>query len=325
MHPIKDIKAAKAVKQKLLDTLPILTHPHFRGAGVGLKIKDGQKVVVAQVFVEKKMAEDELHLKGIPVLPKTVDGMEIDVVEMSTLPVPATVNPPHDSAYYRDYHRPLERGIQINNGGTLGTFVRMGTLFAQILTNKHVVARADETEVGQYVYQPVWYANDSTANMVATVTRLSTIDFSPSVLNKVDGALARIKAGISYIAEELVQAPNEIDSYLGVAVEKYGRTTAHTTGVITAVDVTIKVNYGTADSPKVASHEQQFHVKPTDTSDFILPRDSGSVILIRDTNQIIGLITAFYRGYRSDGTYYSGSYSSPVANVVEALGITKFL
>jgi hypothetical protein len=101
--------------------------------------------------------------------------------------------------------------------------------------------------------------------------------------NRVDAAIARILPGIPLdpTLAELGDPPTRVaEPQLGLRVFKSGRTTGVTEGLITQVDVTVEVDYGS----KKARYVNQIMTTP-----FTQRGDSGS-LMIDAQRQAVGLI-----------------------------------
>lgn len=128
-------------------------------------------------------------------------------------------------------------------------------------------------------------------------------------LNKVDCAVARPLVSSDITSEILgvgvvsgVAAP-----VIGLDVQKSGRTTGHTFGVVEAINVALSVNYG---GLKVATFIGQAVV--TSEGQFSAPGDSGSLVLDMG-NQAVGLL--FAGGQAS-------TIINPIQDVLSMLSIT---
>ena len=94
-------------------------------------------------------------------------------------------------------------------------------------------------------------------------------------------------------------------------VQKCGRTTGHTEGRLSYLNVTVNVNYGS--SVGVATFYNQIGIRP---GRFSAWRDSGSLIVVKGGNN--------YR--RPVGLLYAGSssltFANPIIPVLSRFGVT---
>jgi hypothetical protein len=125
--------------------------------------------------------------------------------------------------------------------GTLGALVTAGGT-QYILSNNHVLARQDQAAAGEDISQPGLIDNGcQPATIVA--------DFTPSVTlgNNVDCAVATLRAGTmdstGFIEGIGTISNTTVSPSVGLAVEKSGRTTGHTTGTIGSINTSVNVQY----------------------------------------------------------------------------------
>src|SRR5207245_1674866 len=95
--------------------------------------------------------------------------------------------------------------------------------------------------------------------------------------------------------------------------KKNGRTTQATTGTVTDISVNISVGY----SGGVAQFRNQIGIRGIG-GPFSQGGDSGSLIVTANTNQPVALLFAG----RTDNSI---TFANPIAAVVQALGIRRFV
>src|SRR5688572_30251671 len=125
--------------------------------------------------------------------------------------------------------------------GTLGALVQAGAT-QYILSNNHVLARSDQAQPGEDVSQPGKIdSNCQVSTLVADFT------VAPILGSNVDAAIAQVRTGMMDptgfiedigIPSSVVKAPS-----VGLAVQKSGRTTGHTTGTIGSINTSVNVQY----------------------------------------------------------------------------------
>ncbi len=140
--------------------------------------------------------------------------------------------------------RPLRPGLSVAHptvtAGTLGGFVRTPGGLA-ILSNNHVLAASDAATLGDAVLQPGPADGGGAADRVATLRAFQR--FQEGRPNLVDAALALLDAGVAVEPGDLPGGPlsGQVAASLDIdpddTVEKIGRKTGHTRGVVTAVEV----------------------------------------------------------------------------------------
>ena len=205
--------------------------------------------------------------------------------------------------------------------GTLGSLVEDATSNEYILSNNHVLADQNKAKPGQLILQPGLVdvqCLGSQSNAVATFSRAIKLKFGGHK-NFVDAALAAVEPG--QVSPEIMFI-GEISSTLatpgiGLAVQKMGRTSCLTTGVIAALDANVTVNYSDTKKPHLASFINQVLVTGSIvTPTFSGPGDSGSLIVTRDT---CPLAVALLFAGSSDG---SVTIANPISAVTSKLGVS---
>jgi hypothetical protein len=301
------------------------------GVGIGEKI-DGDMptgVLAVKFFVRRKYPENELSRGEL--LPKTIDGLPVDVEQTGLFrafnvpkkrktsgkakPKPQPAGPiPNPKTRFRPAQPGSSVGFQFpapSNmvmAGTFGALVkdRAGTY---ILSNNHVLADEGKLPQGASIFQPgLLDGGNAGTDKVATLTRF--IPLVPGGNNKVDGAIAKgtsaaiLSNNILHIGPPTGTAAARID----MRVHKFGRTTSYTVGRITSIATDVTVSYEVGD----ITFEDQVMIVG-DQGSFSAAGDSGSLILDRQTNKAVGLL-------------FAGSPSHTIANhiadVLRALRVT---
>ncbi|MGY1744529.1 hypothetical protein [Blastococcus sp. SYSU D00695] len=234
------------------------------------------------------------------------------------LPSPALSPSPAD---LQQRVRPLRPGLSVAHtavtAGTLGGFVRAGGRTA-ILSNNHVLAASDAAEVGDAVLQPGPADGGAAGDRVATLTRFARLSPGPVL---VDAAVAVLDDGVAVDPSGRPGGPlagtvppaDDVDP--DEDVEKLGRTTGHTRGRITAVEVDgVAVQYDDA----VHRFDGQIEIEGRHGA-FSAGGDSGSVIWRSRDRAPLALLFA---GSEVGGSQGGGvTYASPLATVLDVLGV----
>lgn len=289
------------------------------GVGVGWKISDGKDtgVMAVKFFVRLKYPESEMS--GQQLLPKSINGLPVDVEETGLfrrfaaahLPVPHMPNPrkrirpaqPGCSAGFRDPQN------QFTMAGTFGALVKdkSGTY---VLSNNHVLADENRLPVGSPIFQPgLLDAGKPSTDQIASFTR--SVQLQANAANKVDCAIAKLvkpslaKKDVLFIGPPQGTKAATID----MNVHKFGRTTSYTAGNVTSIDTDVTVQYETGNF----TFTGQIIVVGPAGHPFSAAGDSGSLILERPSNKAVGLL-------------FAGSTSHTIANqisdVLSALNVT---
>jgi hypothetical protein len=310
------------------------------GVGIGEKLVDGKTTGIRAVkfFVRVKFPESHLH--DYQVLPKSINGLPVDVEEAGLFrrllgprkkkgrspaalkqEASAAAAPPNP----RTKIRPAQPGCSIGFQDPANQFVMAGTFGAlvkdgdgsYVLSNNHVLA--DENRLpasepgggpGAPIFQPGLLDGGHTdTDQIATLTRF--VALQTGTANKVDCAVAKALK-TSLVSRDILQigppagtAPAALD----MLVHKFGRTTSYRAGRVTSIDTDVSVQYETG----TYTFEGQIIVVGLSGQAFSDAGDSGSLILERDTQMAIGLL-------------FAGSASHTIANhieeVLQALGVT---
>ncbi|RBY89990.1 hypothetical protein [Blastococcus sp. TF02A-26] len=216
--------------------------------------------------------------------------------------------------------RPLRPGLSVAHptvtAGTLGGFVRVGGRRAA-LSNNHVLAASDAATPGDAILQPGPADGGTAADRVATLGAFPRLTAGP---NLVDAAVAVLDDGVAADPGAYPGGPlgatvvdgDDVDP--DVQVEKVGRTTGHTHGRVTAVEVDgVAVQYDDA----VHTFDGQIEIEGLGGA-FSAGGDSGSVIWRSADRAPLALLFA---GSDIGGAQGGGvTYASPLATVLRVLG-----
>ena len=193
--------------------------------------------------------------------------------------------------------------------GTLGAFVRDADGRVLLLSNNHVLADTDRAQVGDAVLSPG--PADGGRPDLDRVATLAFFERLSAGRNLLDLALAAVDdpahIGGNQVPEGILSGVVE-ELLDGVLVAKVGRTTGHTTGTVTAVELDgVSVDYGRGD---VFTFDDCLEVEG-DVGAFSEGGDSGSVVYDRESLAAVGLLFA---GSSAGGTNGAGlTFCNPVA------------
>jgi hypothetical protein len=287
---------------------------HVVAAGLGFKLRGTEQTdeLCLIVSVIRKVPASELSSEDL--IPQAVSGLSTDVLETGRI----RAQMPEDCRVRR---RPGQPGISIGHSeitaGTFGLLVqRQGRLY--ILSNNHVLANSNAASIGDAIYQPGPADSGTAADKLATLAKYEPLDFGDNpgechvvqALANLANLIARL-SGSSHRLAPIKQTPglNLMDAALalpddpslvmsevlgigiptgvaepslGQVVQKVGRTTARTQGIVTQINVTVNVDY----AGRTARFTDQ--VFATAMSH---PGDSGSGILDME-RQAVGLLFA---------------------------------
>jgi hypothetical protein len=300
------------IQAQNLHTTELLAHRHVVGTGSGVDEQGRPSIVV---LVENTDVND---------LPKQLEGLPVTVVVSGR--INALAGAPSSCAVTRTakFARPVPIGISTGHplitAGTIGARVKnsAGQLFA--LSNNHVYAAINSALIGDRVLQPGTY--DGGKNPADSIGRLSA--FEPIKFCDAAGNCPSntIDAAIASTTTALVGNATPCDGYgtpkkttvaatVGLKVQKYGRTTGLTSGQISAINVSVKVSYGTDASGNAltALFTGQVYIQKGGFSD---GGDSGSLI-VSSTGNPVALLFA--------GSTNS-TIGNPISSVLSRFGVT---
>jgi hypothetical protein len=227
-----------------------------------------------------------------------VEGLGVAEAAADEVPLNAVVTGIIDASPHRFRARRAPGGISVaHHAVTAGTLGCLATGRAaprdeqlMILSNNHVLANANDAQVGDCICQPGPYdGGKCPADKVAVLEKFVPIEFGGAV-NYVDCATAwawpdRVTRELGYMSGgqlvpfrvgEQVVAPQ-----LGLAVGKSGRTTQVTSGRITGIGASLWVNYSGGRS---AFFQDQISIQGF-SANFSAGGDSGSLIWTWSANR----------------------------------------
>ncbi|MEW5960637.1 MAG: trypsin-like serine protease [Chloroflexota bacterium] len=326
-----DIDRAISAKRQNLHHL--IKRQNVVGVGIGYKESEGVVTDELAVTINVVQKMPVAQLADSDRVPRDLDGVKTDVVETGRFLAGQVVAPAQTT---KDRWRPVvPPGVSIGHvdvtAGTFGCLVRRGSEVF-VLSNNHVLANVNAGKPGDAIIQPGRYDGGAPADKIATLAEFIPLDFggeAPSCSiatglekalnwlaetlgsshrlmayqtapgeNLVDVALARPLDPAQFSADILkIGRPKGVrGANLGANVQKTGRTTDHTRGRITQVDVTTSVDY----NGRLATFTDQLMA-----SGMSAGGDSGSAILDED-GYIIGLL-------------YAGSGSATLINPIQTV------
>ena len=305
------MERAKQAKDRNISTL--ISKARVVSVGIGHKYTKGERIGDAMcvvVGVSRKIKPKHIHTEDL--VPETVDGVVTDVIQVGKIRALGRT----------DRVRPAMGGVSIGHpdvtAGTFGCVVWKGaTPF--ILSNNHVLANSNDAAIGDPILQPGPYDGGTMQDQIGMLRAFSKINFgevpgtdckiTPVILaffnifaeafgrktrlaafqkqdvtNLVDAALAEPLSPDLVDPDILdIGVPRNVEgAYIGMPLEKSGRTTGYTEGAVMQLDVVANVDYG----GKVAPFERQIMA-----GNMSAGGDSGSLVLTPDKNAV-GLLFA---------------------------------
>jgi len=281
------------------------------GVGIGYKITKGKPTtkLCVRFYVDRKIAKTSMSSNYV--LPSEIKGVVTDVIETGRFrPLPAAV--PREQRRLRPAKPGCSVGFQFT--GDQARFVMAGTFGAvvaaagtrYILSNNHVLANENALPIRSPIFQPGLLDHGiPNSDQIASLTRFVTLRSGQP--NALDCAIAEILNPQSVSATFLpkvgrLKSPQPIAATENMRVEKVGRTTGYTTGVVFDLSADVKIEYDLG----VLTFQDQILIRGSNGM-FSDRGDSGSVIVDRTTQRATALL-------------FAGSASHTIANpLVEVL------
>ena len=306
-----DLKRAIAAQEAHTDRL--LLNDGVVGTGVGLTA-DGQAAVV--IMTENAGMFSRLRsLNGVPVLIKVTGRLYAVGHKPRHNPggdkpgedTEDTVDPTNPTA---TFPLPVPIGVSTGNegkcsAGTIGARVSDGP-YVYALSNNHVYAlentaligarTADDTD-SDTILQAGTYDTGCTpnGNWIGVLYDYVDLLFDGSD-NTIDAAIARSNkqrlGNATPVDGYGAPASTTVTERIGQSVQKYGRTTGLTTGMVTVINVTANVGYKNGTARFVGQI-----LVDGDKGGFLKGGDSGSLLVENNANAApVGLLFASGRG-----------------------------
>jgi hypothetical protein len=280
------------------------------GVGLGEKVSgaEGQQTICLRFLVRHKYALDSLAQKNL--LPKTIDGLPTDVVEVGT---PRGLSP--TASIFHPPHGPIGPGCSVSfspatpadrSAGTVAAIVTDGAAM-YLLSANHVLADEGHVPPGTPIFHP-GSLDEPAPTRVGQLDRV--IPLSSTWPNRVDCALARLDPGVEWTSVIPGMGPPSgvMQPFPKQLVSKFGRTTERQDGQILNLlqDVQVQLRHG------IYPMDDQIEVLGLG-GDFASDGDSGSLVVDRGTNAAVGIICA------QAGSF---TYVSPIGEILAALGVS---
>ncbi len=215
------------------------------------------------------------------------------------------------------FDRPVPIGVSTGHpgitAGTLGCRVQAGC-HNYALSNNHVYANEGAAVIGDDALQPGPYDGGSGPDdIIGQLVDFEPIEFSTSAGNIIDAAIVQLPDGMVGTATPIdgygQPLADPVTAVPGMNVQKYGRTTGHTSGNVDAINVAVNVQCDAG----VARFVQQIVIRP---GPFSAGGDSGSLIVVEggaDDRRPVGLLFAGSNSF---------TLANPITPVLDRFGIT---
>lgn len=316
------VKSYLAIEQRpKFAGLSVSTQPrhNLTAVGAGLKYVGGKATDTDAVrfYVERKIRESLIPREHV--LPKEIDGIPTDVIQMGrfelcgAFPAPVTgrFRPVQPGCSCSFQAPPPDQGML--TASTIGAIVQAGGK-TFILSNNHALANANDLPVGTPIFHPgLLDQPDLNTDQIAVLT--SFVPISSNAANVVDCAIAELLEGVPFSPEILpdvgkLSSAQPIVAAEGMTVVKAGRSTSATAGKVLEVNGTLQVVY---PSVGIVTFDNQIFVQDLD-GPFSASGDSGALVVDQVSRAGTGLLFA----KTPDGF----TACNPLDAVLTALGVT---
>jgi hypothetical protein len=284
----------------------LIQYPNVTGVGVGLRLVNGERKneVCVRVYVSRKLPEAQLQTTEI--LPRTLDGVDVDVIEGEFTFM-------QDNAPPLSLEQRVARNFPFLNPGVSvgGLRVTAGTLGAvvydvagggqMLLSNWHVLCGSPDCVQNEEIVQPgVFDGGVAPKDTIAVLKRFAHTD-------RVDAAVAVVNE--QRFLRDAIPGIGVVRSInvatLGMRVRKSGRTTGITIGIIDDISADVVVSG--------LQFRDQISVVPEDGGVIVAGGDSGSLV-VDEQNLAVGLLF----GGQTDGLRW---IANQIEDVIDALQI----
>jgi len=271
----------------------LLSLPNVLGVGVGRKGSNGFETnePCLVVLVSRKLPATQLSATDR--IPELVEHCKTDVIEVGELSALEAPEPPRESSPGARM-RPAQGGLSVGRpdgfagtiaGAVIDAECPAGSLRRYyLLGSNSALAAVNEGKIGDPLLQPS--ARDGgllSQDVLGKLARFVPLHFDGTA-NYVDAALAEVRfmdldRAVFWIGNPQDRSPRV---RIGQALQKTGRSSHYTTGVVRAVNVTLSVAYGA----RSAQFRQQILTSP-----LAVAGDSGSLVF-DVTRRAVGLTLA---------------------------------
>jgi PKD repeat protein len=247
-------------------------------------------------------------------VPASLDGYGVDVVVTGRIDAVRATNPTLRA-------RPAPSGFSVGHpsitAGTIGAKVRDASGNIYILSNNHVLANSNNAAIGDATLQPGPYDGGTSADRIGTLADFQNIVMG-GASNTMDAAIALVNGAdlLGRTPDDAYGAPSTTlytGNLLNKGVQKFGRTTGHTTGTVTETNVTVSVCYvprGMFSCAQAATFTNQIGISP---GSFSGGGDSGSLNVTNDAGR--NPVALLFAGSSTR------TLANPIAPVLQRFGV----
>jgi hypothetical protein len=256
-----------------------------RGVDYGFAFEEGKRTDRLSVRFHMNRKRRVSGLPADQKLPNTIEGVEVDVLEIGYSP---------HAGSPREPQRVIQPGVSVGNlkqqtTGTLGAIVSdLTTQDRYILSNWHVLCGGPEAAVGDMISQPgPMDLGSNPAKEVAKLERWLRLS------EQFDAALGRLADGIELsdqLFDTAIRPTATTAPALGMLVIKSGAVSGITQALVDGVFGSYRIDYtGFGDGPEWMAGFRLVPDMATPTTALSLEGDSGSLWVEQSTGRAVGL------------------------------------
>ncbi|MDO5735926.1 MAG: hypothetical protein Q4P15_05580 [Propionibacteriaceae bacterium] len=317
----------RPVKEAMEDEL--LARPGVVGVDIGEKITSGEPTGEVGIIVYVKEKKKEGLLSEAELVPTTMEGVRTDVQELVIELQPVMQLMQENVRVDTTAYPSLRGGISMGPSRSVrlgppevpvtGEYTFVGTLGALVrdrvsgdamaLTNFHVACVNDGWQVGDRMVQPgIPDGGDPATGEFGSLARAQLTEGT-------DGAVISIDPASEWepTVEEVGDVAGTSPAILGAAVQKRGRTTGLTFGVVGSTDATLSLDYGDGIGEHTLRRQIRIDTDTVRSDRFSQQGDSGSAVMDMD-HHVIGLLF----GGSTDG---STTFANPITVALDELDV----
>jgi Peptidase family S64 len=264
---------------------------NIRGYAISEQMRDGRFTGKPCITVYTEIKAHPKFVDDDKLIPPVYSGFAVDVVQSGILRSRLGLELEQASIDPKRRYRPARPGVSIGHisitAGTLGCLCTSANEDSLILSNNHVLADRNKAKKGDTIVQPGMIDGGNDPNdEVAELSEFINLNFNGGE-NFVDAAIAR-PTDSKLVSPEILEIGRVRNVACNVPkntpVQKFGRTTGHTSGSISGVNGTVRVSYGDAGT---ALFRGVYVINSSPFSgSFSAGGDSGSLIVTNSNNPV---------------------------------------
>ncbi|MFF9914793.1 trypsin-like serine protease [Streptomyces sp. NPDC013457] len=223
-----------------LSASPWVSGPNITGLGVATKMENGQPTERLALVAYVKRKEPIFEIPGDRRIPDRITIPEIGEIETDVQSIGEM-----RLESFTERVRPIAPGYSLSHskasGGTLGCLVRKtgDPSTSYVLSNSHVLARSGRASKEDVILQPGPKDGGGAQDVIAHLKEWVSFDFEPGYNNLCDAAIAAVSTDATVTTEiPVIGRVKGVTANLkrGMTVQKSGRTTGHTLGIVRDID-----------------------------------------------------------------------------------------